>query len=534
MDTIEENQELKTKAKIKSLLLRQSFFQASVLLMFFSFLSKALGYVRQMAIAGYFGARYFTDAFFLAQVIPVLGASLVTSALPLVFIPLYISEREKDEKSGERFASSVFWGVVFFVSIFSFLIFFASVPITKLVAPGFSGEQLELTRRFLISLLPLFFFQALAGFFTAYLQAQKHFFSPALAFSLTNIPIILFIIFFAHKMPFQSLVWGFNIGYFIQCITLLPVAIYFGFNPLLSLNFLQPLVKRLLILILPVVIGSSLSYIDMLIARAVASSLGEGIISALNYSYSLMGVPLGLMAGSITVAVFPFMSSKASVDRKALARETMRGLYASWLVALPIGVIFFVLSQPIIRIMFERGAFTPEATKITADMLAFFSLGIPAMTAWQIATRAFYAFQDTITPLKIGFLQIGIDISLLLTLPKLIGYKGLPLATAISISLGFLLLWNALNKELPELKEGKILLAFGKSILMCLSQGLFLFFFHNLFGKGELINLIHALVYTFFIGSVSVAIFLFFGKMLAFPGVELIINRLKQGLNKNP
>jgi len=495
--------------------------------MFFSFLSKALGYVREMAIAGYFGARYFTDAFFLAQVIPVLGASFVTSALPLVFIPLYISEMEKDKESGESFASSVFWGIIFFVFIFSLIIFIGSAPITRLIAPGFSGEQLELTRRFLVSLLPLFFFQALGGFFTAYLQAQRHFLSPALVFSITNIPIILFIIFFAHSLPFQSLVWGFNIGYFIQCITLLPVAIYFGFNPLLSLNFLHPLVKRLLILILPVMVGSSLSYIDMLIARAVASSLGEGIISALNYSYRLMGVPLGLMAGSISIAVFPFMSSKASVDRQALAKETMRGLYASWLVALPIGVIFFVLSQPIIRIMFERGAFTPQATKITADMLAFFSLGIPAMTAWQIATRAFYALQDTITPLKIGFLQIGIDISLLLTLPKLIGYKGLPLATSTSISMGFLLLWKLLCAKLTELKEDKLLPSFSKAVIMCVFQGLFSYGIAKLLWK-EKMALGKEVIIVGILSMIGFCLFILVGYLIRYPNLNILWERIKR------
>jgi putative peptidoglycan lipid II flippase len=270
----------------------------------------------------------------------------------------------------------------------------------------------------------------------------------------------------------------------------------------------------------------------MLIARAVASSLGEGIISALNYSYSLMGVPLGLMAGSITIAVFPFMSSKASVDRKALAKETMRGLYASWLVALPIGVIFFVLSQPIIRIMFERGAFTPEATKITADMLAFFSLGIPAMTAWQIATRAFYALQDTITPLKVGFIQIGIDIAILLTLPRIVGYRGLPLATAISMSIGFLLLWNALYKKLPELKGENILLYFGKSTLMCLSQGLFLYLMHNIFWKGEHITILKELLLLFVIGSVSIALYFFIGNITKYPGIDLMLKRFRRVTEK--
>ena len=519
------------KAKVKSLLLRQSFFQASVLLMFFGFLSKALGYVRQMVIASYFGARYFTDAFFLAQLIPLLGAGFFINALPLVFVPLYTQERKKDKEASERFASAVFWGINFFVLFFSSVIFFASAPITKLVAPGFNGEELELTRRFLIFLLPLFLFQALSGFFTSYLQAQRHFFFPAFVGSLPNIPIIFFIVLFAHKMPFQSLVWSFSIGYFLQCITLLLVAIHFGFNPFLSFDFLQPLVKRLLILILPVVIGSSLSYIDMLIARAVASSLGEGIISALNYAYSLMEVPLGLMAGSIAIAVFPFMSSKPSVDRKALTKETMRGLYASWLVALPIGVIFFVLSQPIIRIMFERGAFTPQATKITANMLAFFSLGIPAMTAWQIATRTFYSLKDSITPLKVGFIQIGIEISLLLTLPKLVGYKGLPLATAISISIGFLLLWALLCVKLPELREANISSTFFKAVVMCLLEGVFIYITSKFIWTGQKLNWKKEMTFTVIIGGIGFLFYFFIGYILRYPEIEHIIK--SKGQEKN-
>jgi putative peptidoglycan lipid II flippase len=205
----------------------------------------------------------------------------------------------------------------------------------------------------------------------------------------------------------------------------------------------------------------------------------------------------------------------------------MRGLYASWLVALPIGVIFFVLSQPIIRIMFERGAFGPEATKITADMLAFFSLGIPGMTAWQIATRAFYSLQDTLTPLKIGFIQIGIDISLLLTLPKLIGYKGLPLATAISISIGFLLLWSLLIKKLPELKSGNLLLTFSKAVLMCFVEGLIVYLAGHLVFTKEKLSLIKELSFLALIGGLGFLFYLFLGYLLRYPEFERIVKKLK-------
>ena len=531
METKDGTEGLKTNERafpsLKSLLLYQSFFQASVLLIFFSFLSKVLGYVREMAIAGYFGARYFTDAFFLAQVIPLLGGTLITMAFPLVFIPFYLSEREKNEEAAQRLASAVFWGVILYSILAILTISLLSLPICRAIAPGFNEEQLLLLRRFLIALSPLIFFQSLAGFFTAYLQAQRHFLSPAFAGFLVNIPIISFLFLLARQFPFESLVFGFNLGYFAYSFVLLPFVLFFGFNPFASFNILHPLIKRFFLLLLPIVIGSSLSYIDMLIARALASKVGEGVVSALNYSYRLMSIPLGIMAGSIGTAVFPFMSSKAALlDSEAVAKETTRGLYATWLISLPVGVFFFVFSQPVVRVMFERGAFTPEATKITADMLAFFSLGIPAMTGWGIATRAFYSLQDTITPLKIGFYQILIDLALLFTLPKIMGYKGLPLATSISISIGFTLLWLTLSQRLPQLRKERIVIPFGKAVVMCLVQGFFLYNIGHHLGIITRAGLARELFLLGSIGIISFLIYIGAGIMMRYPEISTLTRKI--------
>lgn len=512
----------KASSSIKSLLLRQSFFQASVLLIFFNFLSKVLGYVREMAIAGFLGAKAFTDAFFLAQVIPLLGARLVMEALPLVFIPLYLREKEESEESAEKFASAVFWGVLFYLFLACIIIFAISNPLIRLIAPGATREQAVLVRSFLLFLLPVMAFQGLLGFFTAYLQAKRNFFFPAFAISLCNIPIILFLFLFARQYPFQSLVWGFNIGYFIPCLLLFFVLLYFGFNPLLSFNIFQPQIGRLLILLLPIVIGSGLAYIDMLIARSVAFSLGEGIVSVLNYSYRLIGIPLGLMAGSIGMAVFPFMSSKAAVlDELALASETMRSLRATWLISLPIAVLFIVLPQPIVRIMFERGAFSKEATQVTATMLCFFSLGVPAFTAWGLLNRTFYSLQDTITPLKLSFIQLAIDISLLLTLPKLMGYRGIPLATSFAITAGFIIQWDVLSRRLPKLKEGGILQSFYKVLLMCIVQSLFLLVFRHLLWTGREWGIVKEILLLAVIGGASFLLYLAMGYLVKYPEMTI-------------
>ncbi len=523
----------RNSSSLRSIILKQTFFQASVLIMFCSFLSKVLGYAREMAIAKYLGATALTDAFFLAQVIPILGAGLITNAFPLAFIPFYLSEKQHREKSAEEFASAVFWGVVFYLLLVSLLIILTSMPLAELIAPGFKGEQLLLTRKFLVFLLPSLFFQGLMGFFTSYLQAQKHFLTPAIGAAVLNAPVVLIIVLLAHQHPSESLILGFNLGYFTYCIIVLPVALYFGFNPLLAFNFFTPLVKRFFILILPIVIGSSLSYIDMLIARAIASGIGEGIVSALNYAYRLMGIPLSMIAGSIGVAVFPFMSSQAvSLDRNALVRETLRSLRATWLVSFPVTVIFTTLSQPLVRVMFERGAFTSEDTMVTSAILSLFALGIPAMTAWIIATRAFYSLKDTITPLKIGFLQIAIDIYLLFILPKFIGYRGLPLATSISISVGFLILWKVLYHKLPELGEEGILPSFVKGLVMCFAQAGIIYILRSLIWVGNPFSLSKNLMFLCILGGGSSLLYLIVGYVVRYPEIDLLQRKLTKIFRK--
>lgn len=365
------------------------------------------------------------------------------------------------------------------------------------------------------------------GFSVSYLQAQKHFLTPAIGAAILNAPVVLIIVLLAHQHPSESLVLAFNLGYFTYFLIVFPIAVYLGFNPFLPLGIFSPLVKRFFILILPIIIGSGLSYIDILIARAVASGMGEGIVSALNYAYRLMGIPLSLIAGSIGVAVFPFMSSTAvNLDKNALAKETLRSLRATWLISFPVAVIFIALAQPLVRVMFERGAFTPEDTIVTSRILSFFGFGIPAMTGWIIATRAFYSLQDTITPLKIGFWQIAIDIPLLLTLPKLIGYQGLPLATSISINMGFLILWRVLQQKLPELSREAILPSFLKAIIMCIVQGGVIYALRPLLWSGNPLVVSKELTFFCIAGGGSFLLYLVVGYIVGYPEMSLLQSKL--------
>jgi putative peptidoglycan lipid II flippase len=161
-------------------------------------------------------------------------------------------------------------------------------------------------------------------------------------------------------------------------------------------------------------------------------------------------------------------------------------------------------------------------------MLAFFSLGIPAMTAWQIVTRVFYSLQDTVTPLRVSFLQIIIDIAFLLTLPRILGYKGLPLATSLSISIGFLILWLVLYNKLPEIREENIFFNFLKVFAMCLVEGLILYLVFPFLSPGHNMGIIKQLVALTIAGTIGTCSFLLTGFATRFPGIEFIIAKFNK------
>jgi putative peptidoglycan lipid II flippase len=150
------------------------------------------------------------------------------------------------------------------------------------------------------------------------------------------------------------------------------------------------------------------------------------------------------------------------------------------------------------------------------------------MTAWQIATRAFYALQDTITPLKVGFIQIGIDIALLLTLPRIVGYRGLPLATAISMTIGFLILWRVLTKELKEIKDKELFPALAKAASMCIMQGLFLYAFLPFFERGHKRSSLKDGFIVFTAGVSSFLLYLLIGYVLRYPEISSLIKKLSR------
>ncbi len=177
-------------------------------------------------------------------------------------------------------------------------------------------------------------------------------------------------------------------------------------------------------LIVPIIIGSAAGQLNLIVDRILASGLIEGSIAALHFATRVMQLPLGIFAAG--VALYPTLSQQVAKGELNNLRATLSlGLRITWFIIIPISVGMIVMHEPIIRLLFERGAFDPTATQLTAIALLYYSLGIFAHAGLGVIVRVYFSMQDTITPVKVGVIAIVINIILNLILVQFMAHAGL-------------------------------------------------------------------------------------------------------------
>lgn len=452
---------------------KQSILQAALLLTVIAFLSRILGFLREVAIASVFGARAITDAYLVAHVLPGTLAGLVGGALTTVFIPVFLEEKERRGEKEAWLAANTILSVSFlYLIIATILAYIFTVPFLRLIAPGFPEDRLSLTVLLTRLLLPSLIFHGLLGILTGLSQSYKQFLIPGIGGLLYNICMILSIIMLGRRFPPFSLALGNVLGVFLQV-----ALVYLYLNrrmPYIKwhIDFSHPAIKKTLNLMIPILIGTSVSYINIIVDRIFASGLSEGSISALNFAARVRELPISLFASSIAVAIYP-TTSELVINNKnseiiSLLNRTIRFI---WLIVIPASIGLIVLDKEIIRLLFERGAFDSRATILTAGALRYYSLGLFASAVAPVISRTFYSFQDTVTPVVVSFLAIGLNILLNSILVKTMAHLGLALATSISGVFSFSILLFLLRRRLGAIGGKRLILDFTRILLASLLMG---------------------------------------------------------------
>lgn len=439
-----------------------------------TFLSRTLGFVRDMVFAWLFGAGMVADAFFAAFRIPsTLRELLGEGALSAAFVPAFTRTASRHGRAAAWAMASKVMGTLLVVL---FLVTAAGVLlapwIAHLIAFGFGKipGKLELTTTLLRIMFPYILVVGLAALVMAILNSLGHFLTPALSPSVLNLVIIAAAVLVAPQSssPVIPIAVAVVVGGAGQLAIQIPAAVRYGWTPAVRVAPRDPAVREIGRLMLPGVMGLAITQINVFVGTLLASMLAEGSVAALGYAFRLVQYPIGIVGVSIATGALPVMSQAvardALDDMKHALRDSLRlGVF----LAMPAMVGLIVFGAPIVTVLFERGAFTRSATVLTASILGAYAIGLLFYVANRILAPAFYAMRDTWTPMVTGMVAVGVNIGASLVLMWPLGAAGLALATAIASASNCAQLVRALRKRIGLLGGRIMLRAAGRVGLAC-------------------------------------------------------------------
>ncbi|NHM27695.1 murein biosynthesis integral membrane protein MurJ [Desulfofundulus sp. TPOSR] len=447
--------------------------RATAVIAVFTLLSKVLGFIREMALAYVFGASAATDAYLVAYTVPnvifaVLGGALTVTAVPL--FASYASAGKRDE------AWRLFAVFSTLLSMVLLAVVLAGVPLARqivwLVAPGLPEGTARLAAALLAVMLPGVLFLSLGNLFYGLLNANNIFGPPALGPVVTNVFIIASIL-AGLRFGIAAVAVGTLLGNIAAMVLQLPYLRRAGFTFRPALEFYHPGLKQAFGLMLPVMIGTGIGQVYLIIDRVLASGLPEGSISALNYASKLILLPQGVIVMALGTAIFPTLSSSAAAgDDSGFSHTLLRAVKTVLLVALPAGVGLAVLREPVVRLLFMRGAFDENDLAMTVFALLCFSFGLAGQCLGPVLTRGFYALQDTATPVKVGVATVTLNLALSLVLIRPLAHGGLALANSLAAIFNVAVLFYLLVLRVPGLGARSVLFfAAGTAMASFLAGG---------------------------------------------------------------
>lgn len=447
--------------------------RATVLLMIVTIVSKILGLFRDSVLASAYGTGKYAAVYSTANSISTILFAVIGTALATSLIPLYnkLASEDSAERAMGFLNSVVNLVVIVCLSIAGLGIIFAG-PLVKVFAPGYQGDVYTLCVQYTRILLPSIVFVGLANIFTSYLQIKKRYVIPGFIGMPYSI-IIIVSIYLSLKTSPMVLVIGTLIAISAKALFQLPFVYKEGYRYRPEINLKDPVMKDMMILILPVVIGVGANQINSIVDKSLASLLGTEVVASFSYAIKLYEFVQALFITSILAVIYPRLSSMIVSDRMDSFLNSLKKTMNVIIVALvPIIVGCIVLSRQIVEVLFQRNAFTSKDTTMTASILWIYVIGILAFALRDVLTRGFYSMEDSKTPMINSIISIVFNISLNLILVKPLGYKGLAIATAVSAYIGLLLFNRSMRKKIEGYSSRDNYIVFVKSLFAALIMGL--------------------------------------------------------------
>jgi putative peptidoglycan lipid II flippase len=444
--------------------------------------SRILGVVREQVLAALFGAGNAMDAYNVAYRIPNLVRDLFAEgAMSSAFVPTFTRHLATSGKeSAWRLGNHVINALVVITVILVVLGMIFAEPIVGALAGAYRSVpgKLELTVFLTRIMLPFLTFVALAAAFMGMLNSLHRFFIPALSPAMYNVATIVCAFALVPLMPALGLpaIAGIAIGSLLGGVAQLalqwPALGREGFRYRPAIDWHDESLRRVLILMGPGTIGLAATQVNVFVNTVLATGEGTGAVSWLNYAFRLMYLPIGLFGVSIGTATLPAVSRHVALKDEPAARRTIAdGMSLMMMLNVPATVGLMLLATPIVRVIFERNAFTPADTAATAAALQFYALGLLGYSVVRIASPTFYALGQNRTPVMVSVATVLVNAGLNIALVRVLGYRGLALGTSIAALFNAALLLVLLRRRLHGIEGGRVSASFIRIAVASAAMG---------------------------------------------------------------
>ena len=434
----------------------------------YTLLSRILGFARDVTIASALGASFRSDAFFVAFKLPnYLRRLFAEGAFNSAFVPLYAGMLAVDgtEKANKFASEAMSFLVVILLAVTAlFMIFMPQLMV--ILAPGFSDDPAKFTLTVALTriTMPYIVFISLVSLLGGVLNSGDKFAAVAATPVIMNLCLIIIPYFIdpitasgAHSLAIAVMASG-----VAQWLWLVWFCHKRGMLPKLVRPKLTPDVKKLLVLIAPVALGAGVAQINLFIDTIIASYFNSGV-SYLYYADRINELPLAVIGIAVGTALLPLLSRQIREGKHEEASKSQnRAIALSLLLSIPSTIALIMIAEPIITVMFQRGAFAAVETVATYKALIAFAIGLPAFILVKIISPAFYAHQDTKTPFKIAMVCIVVNLFFNLALMGSLRHVGMALATSIAGWVNVIVMIVILLKRSWLIIEKDLVLQIGK------------------------------------------------------------------------
>ena len=435
--------------------------QTAALMAVLTLVSKMLGFVREMVIAGFFGTSYIVDAYVMAQSIPNMLFGGIFASIGTAYMPTFSGIIEKQgKKAGDKFTSQLINIAVLIAAALSVIGILLSDSLTAIIAPKFSAETAELTSFYLKITFGYMIFTCASSILDSYLRYNGSFLHPIISGYMQNIGIIAIAAVSAYTSHYYF-AFGILLGYVLRFAYQTIVVRKMGYHHSLEVS-IKGEVRQILVLAVPVFIGSYVSQINSYVDKSLASGLQEGSVAALNYGNILMTFITGLTTTIIATIIYPKITKAAvNEDWEFFNSAADKGMSLITVIAVPFSLGSMVFANDVVQIVYERGAFDESATVLTGTAFFFYSCGLVFIALNEFLVQVYYSLKDMKTPIKCAACGVAVNIGLNMLLIGKMAHGGLALATSAAAFVNFIMLSAFIAR-----KHGEVELLKSKSKIL--------------------------------------------------------------------